>query len=51
MSVYNNYYGGLGSGYGGLGCGAGCAYGGCVYTANVHAAMEDTGLLASSKKF
>ncbi|KAG5215628.1 keratin-associated protein 22-1 [Ovis aries] len=32
MSFYNNYYGGLGSGYGGLGCCYGCGYGGCVYT-------------------
>ncbi|XP_023385277.1 keratin-associated protein 20-2-like [Pteropus alecto] len=32
MSFYNNYYGGLGYGYGGLGCGYGYGYGGCGYT-------------------
>ena len=47
MNYCSNYYGGLGSGHGNLGCGYGCATVAVDIRAIVHAAMEDTSLLAS----
>ena len=49
MNYCSNYYGDLGSGHGNLGCEYGCATVAVHIHATLHAAMEDTSLLASEK--